>query len=315
MKIIDTHCDALLKLWRDTSKSFADDVEIDTNAMRLKAGQVNVQVFAIWVPETTPHEVKFRVVQEQINVFHERVLAVPGMIHIRSLPEIEQLQPDQIGAVLSLEGMDPVGTDLGKLDWLYEQGICSIGLTWNQANLCADGIGEERGAGLTSFGKQVIERNNQAKVLNDVSHLSLRAFWDVIERSTCTIASHSNAYTVCQHERNLRDDQIDALIENNSFIGLVFFPTFIKDESGATIADLLRHFDYVASRGGVRNIGFGSDFDGISRHVTQLEHAGRYDQLINELLKHYREEEVNGFCQTNFIDKVVRHQMFQEGSR
>lgn len=311
MKIIDTHCDALLKLWRDNSKSFFDDPELDTNSTRLKAGQVKVQIFAIWVPETVPHETKFRVVQEQINMFHERVLAVPEVVHMRTLSEIEHLKPHQIGAVLSLEGMDPVGTDLGKLDWLYEQGICAIGLTWNQANLCADGIGEERGAGLTAFGKHVIERNNQAKVVNDVSHLSLRAFWDVMELSTCTIASHSNAYTICDHDRNLRDDQIDALIENDSFIGMVFFPTFVKAESGATIDDLLRHFDYFSSRGGVRHIGFGSDFDGISKHVTQLEHAGMYDKLINELLKHYREEEVNGFCATNFIDKVVRHKMFQ----
>lgn len=142
MKVIDTHCDALLKLWRDETKSFANDPEIDTNASRLKAGNVYVQFFAIWVPDRIPHELKFQVVLDQVNAFYERVLSLPNMKHIRSYSQISQLKEGEIGAVLTLEGMDAVGSDLGKLAWLYEQGVCSIGLTWNDANLCADGIGE-----------------------------------------------------------------------------------------------------------------------------------------------------------------------------
>ncbi|MDO7268045.1 dipeptidase [Shouchella clausii] len=305
MKIIDTHCDALYKLWRDEDKAFADDEDIATNAARLKQGNVFVQFFAIWVPSTVPQESKFQVVQKQINAFYERVLAVPNMKAIRSLAEISSLKAGEIGAVLALEGMDALGADMGKLEWLYEKGVSSIGLTWNDANLCADGIGEIRGAGLTEFGKKVIVLNNKHHVLNDVSHLSIAAFWDVLECSKRTIASHSNAYAVCRHPRNLHDDQIDALIAKDSFIGVVFYPTFIKSELGASIRDLICHIDYIASRGGVDHIGFGSDFDGISIHVDKLEHAGMYEHLVNELLKHYKESEVEGFCNKNFIKKAI----------
>ncbi|WP_078390955.1 dipeptidase [Shouchella patagoniensis] len=305
MKVIDTHCDALLKLWRDETKSFINDPEIDTNANRLKAGNVYVQFFAIWVPDRIPQELKFQVVLDQMNAFYERVLSLPNIKHIRSYSQINQLSDGEIGAVLTLEGMDAVGSDLGKLEWLYEQGVCSIGLTWNDANLCADGIGEARGAGLTQLGKKVVEMNNERAVTNDVSHLSIRAFWEVIERSTHTIASHSNAFAICQHDRNLRDEQIDELIKQNCFIGTVFFPTFVKCEQEATITDLIKHIDYIAGRGGVSHIGFGSDFDGIKHHITQLEHSGMYDQLINELCKHFSEEEVKGFCHGNFLSKSL----------
>jgi membrane dipeptidase len=69
---------------------------------------------------------------------------------------------------------------------------------------------------------------------------------------------------------------------------------------------LIRHIDYLCERGGIKNIGFGSDFDGISSFVTDLENASKYQNLINELLKHFSEEEVIGFAHQNFINHYVK---------
>lgn len=303
MKIIDFHCDALLKLWEhDGSLSFADAEELDTSKLRLKEGGVKVQCFAIFTPPKLKTEQKFQAALEQIHYFYAEVLGKnPEMTHIKKWSDFDRLQDGQIGAMLTLEGVDPIGNDLTKLHMLYQLGVRSVGLTWNHANLAADGAGETRNAGLTSFGREIVQFHNKHKILTDVSHLSERSFWDVIELADYPIASHSNARALCDHPRNLTDEQAKALFAKGSNVHVVYCPMFIKEEGVSTISDLIRHIDHFCSLGGVRHIGLGSDFDGITDRVLGLEHAGHSQNLINELLKHFSEEEVRGFAGENFL--------------
>lgn len=313
MNIIDTHCDALFKLqWNARSQydkkpslDYQNAEELDTNVRRLQQGNVKVQFYAIFIPPEVPENEKWQHALEQVDLFYREVIGKnPNIVHIRSWKDLETLQEDEIGAVLTLEGADPIGNDIVKLRHLFRLGVLSFGLTWNHANLCADGAEEPRGAGLTVWGKEVVKENNRHQVLTDVSHLSVRGFWDVIELADYPFASHSNARTVCDHPRNLYDDQIQALIEKNGTIHVVFYPPFINEgKETAEIADLLRHIEHICSLGGEKHIGFGSDFDGISSRVRRLEHAGQYENLINELLKYYPEETVKGFCYQNFMDR------------
>lgn len=314
MNIIDTHCDALLKIQYskrqyDTKKllQFKDSQELNTNLLFLKKGKVKVQFFAIFIMPNIPVEEKWQHALEQIDIFYTDILeANPEMKHIKEWQDIKKLKDGTIGAVLTLEGADAFGNDLAKLRLLYRLGVMSIGLTWNNANLCADGVEEPRGAGLTAFGKEVVQLNNEHGVLTDVSHLSVKAFWDVMELAKYPIASHSNAFSLCVHPRNLNDEQIKAMFERDAMIDVVFWPPFINHErQDGSIDDLIRHIDYLCELGGVHNIGFGSDFDGISSFITDLEDASKYQNLINELLKHYSEDEVKGFAYRNFINRYV----------
>jgi membrane dipeptidase len=314
LKIIDTHCDALFKLQQSKRQlfqkkplQFKDSPELNTNLGYLKTGNVNVQFFAIFMMPEVPNEEKWQHALEQIDIFYHEILGQnPEMKHIKNWQDIKHLKAGEIGAVLTLEGADAFGNDLAKLRLLYQLGVMSIGLTWNNANLCADGVGEPRGAGLTEFGKEVVKLNNEHGVLTDVSHLSIKAFWDVMELAKHPIASHSNAYTLCKHPRNLNDEQIQAMFDKKAMIHVVFWPPFINyEQHNASISDLIKHIDYLCSLGGVRNIGLGSDFDGISSFITDLENASKYQNLINELLKHYSEDEVKGFAYRNFLNRYV----------
>ncbi|GAE24448.1 dipeptidase [Halalkalibacter wakoensis JCM 9140] len=299
--IVDSHCDALLKLWENKNRDYRSSEEIDANFERLKAGNVTVQFFAIFVEPFIKQDQKFQVVMEQVELFYQKVLTVdPAMRHIKQWSDLQHLKEDEIGAVLTLEGVDSIGDDLTKLAILHELGVLSVGLTWNQANLCADGIGEARGAGLTSLGKEVVEFNNKHQILTDVSHLSLKGFWDVMDLAAYPIASHSNARQICDHPRNLYNDQIQALVQKDGYIGLVFYPTFLTTQQSATIKDLLKHIDHMCALGAENCIGFGSDFDGISDHVIGLEHSGNYQTLVNELCKHYSATQVQQFLIDNF---------------
>lgn len=303
MKIIDLHCDVLLKLWEsDGKESFINSPRLDANKERLKNGQIFVQAFAVFIDPAVKTEHKFQAALEQVRLFYREILEKnPDIKHIKNWSEISRLREGEMGAVLTLEGVDCIGNDFTKLEILYELGVRSVGLTWNEANLAADGAGELRGAGLTEFGRKIVRFNNQRKILTDVSHLSERAFWDVMELADYPIASHSNTKKYCDHPRNLSDEQIRAMFEKGGMIHVVYCPDFIKKEGDATIADLIKHIDHLCSLGGIKQIGFGSDFDGISRKVCGLADASQTQNLIHELLKYFSEEEVRGFAFENFL--------------
>lgn len=312
MKVIDTHCDALLKLqlaqqgspYDIEPLSFYDAKEIETSVTKLQKGHVMAQFFAIFIYPDVSSDLKWQYALEQVDLFYTEILAKnPQMKHIKKWEDFDDLKDGEIGAVLTLEGADAFGNDLMKLRQLYRLGVLSIGMTWNNANLCADGAGEPRGGGLTLLGKEVVQLNNEHKVLTDVAHSTEQGFWDILEYADYPIASHSNARALCDHVRNLNDEQAKAMFDKEGLIHVVYNPPFINENSNdATIADLIKHIDHLCSLGGVNHIGFGSDFDGISTYVKDLEDASKQQNLINELLKHYSEDEVKGFAYQNFLN-------------
>ena len=307
MKIIDTHCDALLKLLENKNRSFTNSPDIETNFERLSEGGVTGQLFAIFIEPEVPSDEKYSIALQQIELFHSEVVGKHEQIKkIEKWSDFETLKDGEIGAVLTLEGADAFGNDLNKLKNLYSLGVKSLGLTWNNANLVGDGLGESRGAGLTDFGKEVVKLNNEHKVLTDVSHLSVKGFWDVMDLALYPMATHSNSIELCSHRRNLSDEQAKAIFRKNGLVGIVFNPPFLTETGTATITDIVRHIEHFCSIGGEKHICLGSDFDGISQFVKGLEDSSKYQQLINELLKHYTDEQVAGFAHKNFLNFIPR---------
>lgn len=308
LNVIDLHCDVLMKLNQSRGEyKFKDAKELETNKERLKTGKVKVQAFAVFVSPDLKAEQKFQVALDQIHYFYTDVLENnPDMKLIKEWSDIESLQESEIGALLTLEGVDVIGNDLQKLSILYQLGVRSVGLTWNNANLAADGAGEKRGAGLTSFGEEIVAFNNEHKMLTDVSHLCEKAFWDVMGVAKYPIASHSNSKTIMNHVRNLSDEQAKAMFEKDAMVHMVYCPQFVKDKENVTIGDLIEHIDHFCSLGGENNIGLGSDFDGITKKIVNLENASMHQNLLNELLKKYSEDQVKGFAYKNFINHLPK---------
>lgn len=316
MKIIDTHCDALLKLqlnkrnalgFMDEKKlmQFLDADEIDTNYERLKEGGVKVQFFAIFISPRIPDSEKWQHALEQVDCFYNEVLAEEGFVHVRNFGEIDRLEEGEIGAVLALEGADAIGNDLMKLRTLFRLGVLSVGLTWNDGNLAADGVGEHRGTGLSKFGFNVVDCCNRHNVLVDVSHLNPEGVDDVIRSAERVIATHSNAREIFDHRRNLHDAQIKALINKGGMVNIVFNPPFIE-EGTPGIEALFAHIDRIIELGGEQAIGLGSDFDGIASYVEGLEDAGKYQNLVEALVERYGEDFAERITHLNFMERYVK---------
>src|SRR5699024_1922978 len=143
-----------------------------------------------------------------------------------------------------------------KLRFLRQLGLLSFGLTWNEANLLADGSLEKRGAGLTSFGREVINYFNEHQLLTDISHASDKAGMEMIELTTYPIASNSNCPAVCENPRNISDFSFDMLFHKKVMININVNPPFLSNVKGrSTIEDIVRHLAHVCVVGGEDYVG------------------------------------------------------------
>lgn len=304
--IFDAHCDVLMKLFVEPDISFVDSDKLHITKRELIDTGGKVQCFAIYIPEQVHSDMRFQAALAMVDIFHKKILGEPEMHFIRSRKDIDSLKDKEVGAILTLEGCDCIGDDLLKMKTLLQLGVTSVGLTWNYANLVADGALEKRGGGLTRFGKGVVTLLNEQSVWCDLSHLSESGFWDTIEIAEFPIASHSNAYQLCPHPRNLKNSQIKALLQKNGTIGVTFVPQFLSKGTSASIKDIINHIEHICSLGGEKQIGFGSDFDGIEEMVDHLTSYRNYQNLIGELDKLYSTEFVKGILFENFIRNYPR---------
>lgn len=300
MKVVDLHCDALMKMFQNHSISFSDSHLLAVNYKQLIQTGSKLQYFALYVPEQVHPMLRYEAVLHMIQLFYKKILALPKMKLVQSEADYKRLQDDEIGAVLALEGCNAIQDDFTRLITLKELGVCSVGLTWNYANVFADGALELRNAGLSLKGKQLVNWLKRHQVMLDVSHLSEAGFWDCMAIGGKLFASHSNCRAICDHPRNLWDDQIVELLKRQGLIGLTFVPQFVSAKEQATISDLLHHIDYIGSLGGIDQIGFGSDFDGTADYVKGLHSYSCYPILQDELLKHYTYVQVEGFLYKNY---------------
>ncbi|WP_397539733.1 dipeptidase [Rummeliibacillus pycnus] len=307
MKIIDLHCDVLYQLSKSSEPlQFSLAPQLQASKDKLQSGHVIVQNFAIFISEHVPPAEKFTEAMRQIELFHTNVLQPnPEIIHITDWKQLESLREGQIGAFLSLEGCDAIGEDLFKLQALINAGVKLVGLTWNYENSVAYGAEEAPDKGLKPFGKEVVKLLNEKDIIIDVSHLNEQGFWDVIPLAKHILASHSNARALCDHTRNLTDDQVRALVKNGGHIHVVYYPPFIKkDTENVTLMDLAGHVKHLADLVGVEHLGLGSDFDGIYKTVVGLQNAAQSQNLIATLLEQFSTEEVEKIANRNFLDYV-----------
>ncbi|SET39406.1 membrane dipeptidase [Salinibacillus kushneri] len=300
--VIDGHCDVLYQLWKNPEWSFNDQEELRVNYNRWINNDVKVQCFAIFVPPDVPEDLQFHSALKMVDIFYEKILKpYPNIKMVKSREDIDNLKDDEKGAMLTLEGLHPIGHDIIKLKTLLHLGVKAAGLTWNNGNAVSDGIGEVRGAGLSKFGKQVVDVLNTYEVLTDVSHLSYKGFWEVMDEAYYPIASHSNSFKVCAHRRNLDNKQIKALISRNAFMGVTFVPEFLTGANQATTKDVIDHIEKILTLGGENIVGLGSDFDGTDGIVEGLENYSDYNSFIQELKGRFSADFVQKISHENFL--------------
>lgn len=167
----------------------------------------------------------------------------------------------KIAALLSIEGGELLDCDPEKLYAAKDWGVRCINLTWNHENALAGSHRDNPEKGLTTLGRTWVRRCEELDILVDVSHVSDRAFWDLVDiTSKPILATHSNSRTLCPHSRNLTDDMFRAVCETGGAVGINLWLDFV---GGAhSMDDILRHIDRFMELSGEKHLALGCDLDG-----------------------------------------------------
>ncbi len=276
-----------------------DAIGIQLNIPKMRDGGIDVAFFAVDVTRAWKNHLSYAL--DAFGWFNAEVDANSTDIRIvRKTDDIHAAKEEgKLAAVLTIENSEAVERSLNILRSLYLLGVRSIGLTHNPNTWASTGNDEgETGGGLTKFGVQLVKEMNKLGMLVDVSHISERGFWDVLDITDAPIiASHSNCMTLCNHSRNLTNEQLKAIAVNGGVVGITFVPGFITEDGwrkSPPFAQLINHIEYAIDVAGLDHVGIGSDFDGggdLLKDATEypkitegLSQRGYTDTAIQKIL-------------------------------
>ena len=298
MIICDSHCDVLY-----TRVFHPEETEVVT-LENMKKGGVSLQVCTFFSGsrgiEKHPYEAGMKEYYE-----FKRLVAENGWKQAWSPAEAVE---GESKAMLSIEGGEILEGSTARVDEFYGYGVRMIALTWNRENEI--GYPAKLGAdqGIKPVGWNILRRMAELRIAADTSHLNEAGFWDLIHRhSQPPMASHSCVRKLCDHYRNLRDDQIRAMIECGGWIGVNFYPFFLSSDGKADAKRICDHIDYICQMGGEKTVGLGSDFDGIDVAPTDVRTPADVPNILEELRRRgYSETAIQDIAGRNFIQYYSR---------
>lgn len=320
MPIIDLHCDTIGVIDRFKRKKDQEISLIKNNLQvdeeKLLKADYYAQCFAMFVYYEVDNP--FEACINAIDTFYEKLKETNEIKLALSYQDlIENHKNKKISAILTIEEGGVCKSNISFLNIFYRLGVRMICLNWNFVNGIShpnygkfiddlpDYITPNTKDGLTDFGFQMVKRMNELGMVVDVSHISDKGFWDVINTSTKPIvASHSNARSVCKHVRNLSDEMIIALNKNGGVMGMNYCAAFLDDDpeiGKSTIKCTINHIRHIKELVGVDVIALGSDFDGIDSNI-ELKDASYMNLLENELHKEgFTQEEIDKMFHLNAL--------------
>lgn len=263
--VFDAHSDLLYTVVRE--HDLGTDRVIENRFLPgMRAGGIDMRIVPIYLDAEQAREPATRHGLRMAESLHREVEGSDALELATTAREVRAgVDSDPVTLVLGMEGAEPLKGDVSVLDAFYRLGLRVLGLTHSRRNLAGDGAFFEptrsgRPGGLSSFGVSAVERCAERGVVVDVSHLNVPGFWDVVEYgSDPFVASHSNCRALCDHPRNLHDDQIRAVAESGGVVGINAVEAFLHGEAPdvGTVVDQIEHVVDVA---GIEHVGLGFDF-------------------------------------------------------
>ena len=303
-RVFDGHCDTAIELWRQEQNLRSNSLAVSLERAENLDGYTQFFAFCTaWLKTRMPHTEHFA---RALDYFTEQLRENEDRITLcRTMREADAaMAAGKAAAFLAIEGAEAVREDPGLLEAAYEKGVRMVSLVWNLPNSLSGSC--QTGEGLSEKGKEFFRRAQRLGMLVDVSHLSERGFWDMAELAEKPIvASHSDAFAVCPHPRNLTDAQFRAICDLGGTVGLNLYGPFLTQEKTPTLDDLRRHLDHFLTLGGEGHLALGADLDGCEILPEGFAALDDYNMLGEYLEKNgYSDETIqNLFC--NSLRKVV----------
>jgi membrane dipeptidase len=311
----------------DTADIALSQPKFHTDITRLRAGGVGAVFWSAYVPaETSKDRSAAHQVLEQIDLIYRMVRRYPETFELAlSADDVVRIHKSgKIASLIGLEGGHAIENSLSLLRMFHSLGARYMTLTHSDTLEWADAATDEaRHGGLTSFGEEVVAVMNELGMLVDISHVSADTMRDALRVSKApVIASHSSAYAIAPHPRNIPDDVLALVKQNGGVVMVNYFSGFVVPESArarakmfdvrreltakfpdpkdfdkaydawqkenpiqpGSIHDVVDHIDHIVKIAGVDHVGLGSDFDGVPMLPVQLEDVSTFPLVTQALL-------------------------------
>ncbi|MBL8671140.1 MAG: dipeptidase [Alphaproteobacteria bacterium] len=188
----------------------------------------------------------------------------------------------KLGLILHFQGTEPFEDSVDLVDAWAAMGIRMVQIAYNARSRAGDGCEEPNDAGLSRFGRDLVKRLADCRVVLDLSHTGYRTVMEAIDASPRTpVISHANAHALRQHPRNVRDDQIKAIARRGGLVGVVGYPAFVTGGQQPTLDQLIDHIAHIAAVGGIDHVGLGIDYFWAQEPLMPLAEAqATYRQFV-----------------------------------
>jgi len=312
---LDSHVDIP---WPNGPSPFEDGTRC-VDLPKLKAGHVAAVCFAAYVPQGRRDEAGHAAARARAENMLAAIAAMApadgkgGVLALTADAIEAAFAAGRIAIIPAIENGYAIGNDIAAIDKFAALGVRYITLTHNGHNQIADAAIPRKDlddqpaehGGLSEFGAAVITRMNDRGILVDISHAAKSTMLQAVKLSRAPIvATHSSIRALCDHPRNLDDEQLFALRDSGGLVQITIVSGFLRPKARAndvSVSDIADHVDYAVHKIGIDHVGLGTDFDG-GGGVRGLMNAAQAPNFTKELLKRgYTEEAITKIWSGNFL--------------
>lgn len=309
---LDSHCDT--PMFFPQGINFASrDPKILVDLHKMTEGHLDASIMVAYLEQKERDEASLEnataMANQILTQIEEMVAKNCTAVDIAYTPDnLWQLKKDGKRAImLGIENGYAIGKDICNVEAFRKRGVVYMTLCHNGDNdICDSARGNHEHGGVSEFGKQVIEEMNRVGMMVDLSHAGEESFYDALQISkTPIVCSHSSARALCDHPRNLTDEQMRALAKTGGVAQVTLYHGFLKKQAEATILDAIDHLNHMVNIMGIEHVGIGTDFDG-DGGIRGCASASELINFTRRLLRErYTEEQIQMIWGGNFL-RVMR---------
>ena len=266
---LDTHCDTPMKIDQQIRFDHRDP-RILVDLHKMTEGHLDATIMVAYLRQlerdNSSLDAAFAKAERLLTEIEAMVADNRHSVGIAYTPDdLYRLKREGRRALmLGIENGYAIGDDISRIEHFRRRGVVYMTLCHNGDNdLCDSARGNAEHGGLSDLGRKAIHEMNRVGMMVDLSHAAESSFYQAIETS-CTpiVCSHSSARALCDHPRNLTDDQLRILATSGGVVQTCLYDGFLRKEGGATIDDAVKHICHMVDIAGIDHVGIGTDFDG-----------------------------------------------------
>lgn len=266
---LDSHCDT--PMFADKGTNFRHrDKQLLVDLHKMNEGHLDACIMVAYIPQGERNEQAYQEVKEMTEKRLDYIAWLTETNHkyigLAKAPEelYKNKRRGQKSLMMGIENGYAIGRDLSLIEYFRKRGVVYMTLCHNGDNdICDSARGKGEHGGLSDFGRKVVAEMNRVGMMVDLSHAAESSFWDALKTSrTPIICSHSSCRALCDHPRNLTDEQMHALSEAGGVMQVTLYNGFLRTDGKATIEDAIEHIQHAVKIMGIEHVGIGTDFDG-----------------------------------------------------